>query len=120
MKKHILVIEDDPDLLGVITWVLTDKGYRATGINGLTSVEELLAYKADCFVIDENLPGTTGHIICILLKSKIETRNVPVILMSASHQLRYHASLCEADAYLPKPFNDINEVTETIHRLLKN
>jgi DNA-binding response OmpR family regulator len=103
--KHIVIIEDDATLLHLITKSLISKGYRVTGIPAFPTMELLFDLKADCFLLDENLPNISGHIICILLKEKQKTKDTPIILMSAFDELAYFADLCRADAYLKKPFN---------------
>lgn len=117
MSKHIVVIEDNPDLREIIIYTLESEGFRVMGLSCLTSFEELEALAADCFLVDEHLPGTSGHIICILLKSKPQTRGIPVILMSAFDGLIERAGLCEADAFLKNPFEPLNELFSTVNHL---
>jgi len=117
-QQHIVIIEDDTDLRDVMTYVLTSEGYRVTALHAIASLEDLLNANADCFVLDEQLPYVSGHIICIMLKSKPETRNVPVVLISASPGLQGHADLSQADAFLGKPFHHINDLPKTIQTLL--
>lgn len=118
MKKHVVIIEDDPDILNLLAGCLEAGGYRVTPLAQLESVEELIALQADAFVIDEHLPVTSGHIICIILKSKPETRHLPVILISAYEGLEHTASLCNADAYLLKPFHDYLQVQALLDKVL--
>ena len=118
MKKHVVLIEDDPDILNLLVGCLEEGGYRVTPLAQLESVEELIALQADAFVIDEHLPVTSGHIICIILKSKPETRHLPVILISADEGLEHTASLCNADAYLLKPFDDYLQVQALLDKVL--
>jgi DNA-binding response OmpR family regulator len=105
MKKHIVLIEDDPGLREIIQIILEGANYRVTALPAIDTVEELLDLCPHCFVIDEQLPIVNGHIICIILSSKPQTKGIPVILMSAGEGLEGYASLCEAKAYLKKPFD---------------
>ena len=91
-------------LLSLVGKLLQSEGYRVTRLERLSSMEELIELGADCFIIDEQLPNVSGHIICIFLKSKPQTKAVPVILMSAFKELEYFADLSGANAYLKKPF----------------
>lgn len=118
MKKHIVVIEDDPELLLILETVLNEGGYRVTTLRQMDSVEGLIDLKADAFVIDEKLPVVNGHIICIILKSKPETRHLPVILISADEKLEHMASLCEANAFLSKPFNDYRDIQRLLNETM--
>jgi len=118
MNKHIVIIEDDPELLEVLVMALKDGGYRVTPFRQLNSMEELISLQADAFVLDEKLPGTSGHIICIMLKSKPQTKHLPVLLISADHSLEHLASLCEADGYLLKPFADHQDLQRLLDKTL--
>jgi len=100
--EHIVIIEDDVYFLKVITYLLEEAGYKVTGFTELTTVEELTALKADCFIIDEQLPNVNGHIICIMLKSREQTKYIPVILASAYEGLEGFAGMCKADAFIKK------------------
>jgi DNA-binding response OmpR family regulator len=119
MSKHVVLIEDDADLLYITGFVLEQNGYQVTRLAALTSYEELASLHADCFIIDENLPGVSGHIICILLKSKEATKYIPVILTSAGIKLDLAAELCEAEAVIKKPY-EIDEMLATINAVLVN
>jgi len=50
------------------------------------------------------LPLVSGHIICIYLRSKPVTADIPVILISAHPKLDHYSELCGANAWLAKPF----------------
>ena len=104
IQKHIVIIEDDISLSQLLVKILQSEGYQVTCFEKFTMIEELIALNADCFMLDERLPNLTGHIICILLKSKPQTKAVPVVLMSAYPELQYFAELSSANAYLHKPF----------------
>lgn len=118
MPKHIVVIEDNPNILSIITDLLEDEGYRVTPFPALASIEALIELKPDCFILDEQLPHVSGHIICMLLKSKTPTKDIPVILISASNRLESFADLSQADAWLKKPF-DINALAKLVAGVIK-
>jgi DNA-binding response OmpR family regulator len=120
MKKHIVIIEDDTYMLEAMGGLLENEGYQTTKLIQLTTLEELMALEADCFIIDEKLPYVNGHIICIMLKSKAATKNVPVILTSAYSQLENFAGLCKADSYLKKPFLNAQELLGLVENTIKN
>jgi DNA-binding response OmpR family regulator len=103
-KKHIVIIEDDVTLLQLLEKLLKGEGYEVSSFETFPGIEELTEINVDCFIIDEHLPNVTGHIICILLKSKPKTEKVPVILMSAFEELKHFANISRANAYIQKPF----------------
>lgn len=117
MGKHIILIEDDPDILETTKLLLEHEGYRVTAFGAFTNLEEMNALNADCFLLDENLPVLSGHIICILLKSKPATRNIPVVLISANPNIGHLASLGEADACVKKPF-EMHELLSALNGVI--
>lgn len=113
MNKHIVLIEDDADILESTSLLLEHEGFRVTGFKNFTSLEEMTALRPDCFLLDENLPVISGHIMCILFKSKPATRDIPVVLISANPEIKQMAALGDADAYVGKPF-EIQKLVEVL------
>lgn len=118
MEKHIVIIEDDSYMLELMAFLLEAEGYRVTKLAHLHTLEQLIDLKADCFIIDEQLPYVNGHIICIMLKSKAATNDIPVILTSAFDELEGFATLCKANAYFKKPFLNPNELTDIVDLMI--
>ena len=118
MQPHIVLIEDDQGISDVTCLILASAGYRTTTFGAFTSLEELTSLHADCFLLDENLPGISGHIICILLKSKPLTKDVPLILFSAGTGLQRAVELCEAEAGIAKPF-ELDLLLSTVSGVLR-
>jgi len=103
-------------VLFMLELMLTDAGYTVTGYSELSSLEELMRLQPDCFILDDVLPHVSGHIICIMLKSKPETFKIPVILTSGSDRLEYMAGLSEPDAAIKKPFDE-QQLLQTVELL---
>ncbi len=118
-NKHVVIIEDDTSLLQLLQKFLQSEGYLVSCFEKLSTIEELIELKADCFLIDEHLPNVSGHIICILLKSKLQTKGIPVILMSAFEELENFADISCADTFLKKPFAR-QELSELLSSVLSN
>ncbi|RFZ91244.1 DNA-binding response regulator [Mucilaginibacter conchicola] len=118
MNKHIVIIEDDQEILDLLTESLSRGGYRVTPLRHIRTFEELIDLAPDAYIIDELLPVINGHIICMILKSKPQTKNTPVLLISGDHRLEHVASLCEADDYLHKPFDAYHELPERLRSLI--
>jgi DNA-binding response OmpR family regulator len=117
MRKHIVLIEDDADILESTTLLLENEGFRVTGFKAFTNLEEMVTLHPDCFLLDENLPVISGHIMCILFKSKPVTRDIPVVLISANPAIKQMAALGDADAYVGKPF-EIQELVDVLTRVI--
>lgn len=117
MKKHIILIEDDHTLLGLMGGLLEDEGYQVSAFPSLTSIEELAEIGADLVIVDERLPSVSGHIICIMLHEHGATRLIPQLLISGSPMLARFAELAETNASLRKPFEPA-ELLATVKDLL--
>ncbi len=107
--KQILVIDDDPDLLQLITYNLKKQGYETlTAQSGLQAIWEMTRQnRPECILLDIMMPSPNGYEICDYLKSSEDFREIPVIIVSARAtgediETAFHLG---ADAYLPKPFS---------------
>jgi len=83
-KGSVLVVDDNPDNLRLLTGILTEKGYKVrpapSGSLALTSVQSTLP---DVILLDIKMPGMDGYEVCRRLKSDERTRDVPVLFISA-------------------------------------
>jgi DNA-binding response OmpR family regulator len=109
MSKRILVVEDDPINQKVFTDFLTAYGYRvAIARTGPEGVEKAAILRPDLVICDVLLPQKSGFEVCFEIKRAPETRDVPVIFMSAvckDSYSEFYASIdLHAQAYFVKPF----------------
>jgi DNA-binding response OmpR family regulator len=119
MKKKILIIEDDKDILEVIKTVLSLNNFSVSGINGTDDIiETVKVHNPDLVLTDYMLPGLTGGQICQLIKSNKDTSHIPVILISAYHKLAIAIGNFKYDAYIKKPF-DINYLVKVMNKFLE-
>jgi DNA-binding response OmpR family regulator len=116
----ILVIDDDPQILSLISHTLRRAGYEVItaqdGAEGLRKVKET---HPQLVVLDISLPGLDGYQICRHLRREQETIDLPVIMVTAmgrpTDQRRgFDAG---ADDYLPKPFA-LSELVTRVQSLL--
>jgi DNA-binding response OmpR family regulator len=115
----ILIIDDDKDILEVITLLLTSKGYDVQSIfNGEETLDKIKSFNPDLILLDVNVGQHDGRDICKLLKSNIVVKHIPVILFSALPGLEHIYPECEATGYIAKPF-DAKDLFGTIERYLK-
>jgi DNA-binding response OmpR family regulator len=119
MRKHIVIIEQNTSLLVSMKDFLENEGYVVTGFDAFPSMTELALMRADCMIINEWLPDVSGHAICLMLKAKVLTSSVPVILISTSHVSIPVANLGEADAVLKSPF-EMLELLPAISSVIAN
>ena len=104
-KKKILVADDDPAILDVVTIILEDAGYDVkTTVNGKTEVFAQ-KYLPDLILLDIWMSGHNGKNICIRLKAKKLTSRIPIIMISANKDTEKIAKEAGADGFLTKPFD---------------
>jgi CheY-like chemotaxis protein len=120
-KNSILIVDDTPDNLTVLTRILTQQGYTVRpAINGeiaLHSTQELLP---DLVLLDIMMPGLSGYEVCRRLKADERTREIPIIFISARDQISDKVtafSLGGVD-YITKPFRT-EEVVARVQTHLK-
>jgi DNA-binding response OmpR family regulator len=100
----ILMVDDDPSLVKMISFLLKDEGYEVvTATSGMEALQILQQQWVDMVILDVMLPrGQDGFEICRRVR---ETNRVPIIMLSArgSTEDRVRGLLDGADDYLPKP-----------------
>jgi len=104
-SRTILVIEDDEDIRGTVTTLLSSEGYKVeTASDGLAGLERAFLLKPDLTLIDLKLPGLGGAEICRKMRAgRIDS---PIIVISAASEEFDKVLLLElgADDYVTKPF----------------
>jgi DNA-binding response OmpR family regulator len=104
--KKILIVDDSADILEVLTLLFDLEGYEVKTIdNGYVINEAIAEFKPDLILLDVMLGLLDGRMICSELKSSPLTSNIPVIMISASHDLNaLSQKSCHADDFVAKPF----------------
>lgn len=108
MKRRILIIEDDKDIVEAIRYNLEkERGFSVlsaqTGDEGLNLV---LQVKPHLIILDIGLPGLTGYEVCRMLRRDAETRGIPIVMLTArgSESDKVLGLELGADDYITKPF----------------
>ncbi len=108
MNDHILVIEDEEDILELITYNLSREGCRVNGAaTGEAGLAHVSANKPDLIILDLMLPGMDGFEVCRRLKNDPATRAIPILIVTARGEEADVVTGLElgADDYLTKPFS---------------
>jgi two-component system phosphate regulon response regulator PhoB len=108
VRKKILVVDDDPDILTLVQYNLEKDGYAvALCDHGSEALEKVGRENPDCLVLDIMLPGMDGREICRLLRTNPLTRKIPVLMLTAKSEETDIVVGLElgADDYLTKPFS---------------
>ncbi len=119
MSAHIVIIEDEEDLLELSEYRLQKEGYEVTGFLSTKNVEEfLLEEDVDLLIVDRNLPGVEGSEF--IKKLRDDGHRIPAIFVSAKDQDTEieEGFLRGGDDYLTKPFN-MNELVLRVKSILR-
>ncbi|MDJ0647172.1 MAG: PleD family two-component system response regulator [Xenococcaceae cyanobacterium MO_188.B19] len=119
-QGNILVIDDRPENLRLLSVMLTKKGYTVRkAINGDLGIRAAYAVTPDIILLDINMPNIDGYEVCKKLKANPQTKQVPIIFVSALDQTldKVKAFRYGASDYITKPFQ-IEEVSARIENQL--
>lgn len=119
MVKKILLAEDDADIRFILHLVLNEAGYHVEPVSTGQNIVEGKHGLPDLFILDKALPVIDGLAICKYLKIKEETRDIPIIMISAFHQLKKKARDLGVDEFLEKPF-DVKQLVSLVDKHIKN
>ena len=107
MGGQILLIDDEPNIIEAIRFILTRAGYTVTSHgNGLDAVAVIAAARPDLVILDLMLPGRSGYDILQDLRSNPAHAALPVLMLTAKGQPRDRemAERLGASRFLSKPF----------------
>ena len=114
--KKILVVDDDPDILDALQFMLEDAGYEVKTTEKGEYAENLHDTNGglpDVIILDVLLSGKDGRLICQKLKSQEETKRIPIIMISAHPNAKQSVTAVGADDFIAKPF-DMDELLAKI------
>jgi two-component system alkaline phosphatase synthesis response regulator PhoP len=119
-KGKILVVDDEIYIVHILDFSLGMEGYEVlTALDGEQALEKARAEKPDLIVLDIMMPKLDGYETCKLLKAGDDTKNIPVILLSAKgrnvdQKIGFEVG---ADDYITKPFSP-RKLVERINAIL--
>lgn len=107
-NEHIVIVEDEEDILELISYNLQKEGFRISGFDsGEKAIAAVKAELPDLIILDLMLPGIDGFEVCRLLKQDESTRNIPLVMLTAKGEETDIVTGLElgADDYITKPFS---------------
>jgi len=119
MKKRILVVDDNRDILEALSMTLEVYGYTVqTTPKGEETFEKVKVFQPHLIILDIMLAGSDGRDICKRLKGNKSTEHIPVLMISALPSVATDAKSCGANGSICKPF-DIARLDSSIREFLK-
>lgn len=116
---RILVVDDDPDVLGVVFDLLDDEGYQVrTAGNGQEALKVLAEWRPDLIVLDLMMPVMDGPTFRRRQRELGLAIDVPILVLSAARNMPEIVAQLGASGSLGKPFS-IDQVLTTIAELLE-
>ena len=119
MPGRVLVIEDEPNIIEAISFILSREGWRVeTHSNGVDAVAAVQQRGPDVVILDAMLPGRSGYDILRDLRADPHTAGLPVLMLTARGQTRDRelAEAAGASRFMTKPFANA-DVLEAVRAL---
>ena len=120
-QKNILIVDDTLDNLRLLSKILLDNGYKVRAVsNGMQAIKTIKKELPDLILLDIIMPGMNGFEVCGRLKNKKSTALIPIIFLSALHNVddKINAFKSGGVDYISKPFQ-VEEVLARIRIHLK-
>jgi DNA-binding response OmpR family regulator len=119
MGQRIMIAEDDPSIQKMFSIILKREGYEIDVSANAAEVYDRKYPLPNLFILDRQLQNSSdGLEACKYLKSKEATRDIPVIMISATPEIGMLAKKAGAEDYLEKPFS-ISLLLEKIKKFIK-
>ena len=122
MDGRVLLIEDEPNIIEAIRFILSRDGWRVdTHSNGATALDAIRRRQPDLIILDAMLPGRSGFDILADLRDEAEFANLPVLMLTARGQKkdRELAERAGASLFMTKPFSNA-EILSSVRALVGN
>lgn len=121
MRKKILVVDDDPDILLMLGARLKASGYEVrTVLNGEAALKAIEAEPPDLVLLDIMMPGMEGNLLARTLKEDPRWKEIPVVFITAlrpPEEQEQAGAQVGSNIIFSKPF-EFSELLETIQTLI--
>jgi DNA-binding response OmpR family regulator len=117
MGRKILVVDDDPDILEALSFMLDAYGFQVETDSGGRVEKRIKEYGPNLLLLDMLLSGLDGRDIVKKLKSEKATKSLPIIMISAHPSAARTIKDSGADDFLAKPF-EMDELLKRINKYI--
>lgn len=121
MTSNVLIAEDEPHLVELLTFILEREGFAAAAVfDGEAAVDRLRAEPPDVMILDLMLPKLDGYEVLKTVRNDTRLSGLPVLMLTAKGQDkdRKVAEDLGVDAFITKPFSN-REVVDCITGLIR-
>lgn len=114
MPKKICIVDDEPDIIEILSTVLKTKDYEvSSAANGVLGMELIEQTEPDLAILDLMMPGMSGLEMCKRLRSSEKYRTLPIIVLSAigkdsGKSEEFWAAGLKSDEFMHKPFEPLD------------
>lgn len=117
LAGHVLVVEDDLDLLGLVEMVLQDAGHRVrTASDGRRALERVAEEMPRLILLDMRMPIMSGWEFAREFRARYG-RACPIVVVTAAENAQLRAAEIEAEGWLSKPF-ELDDVLRMVSRFV--
>jgi two-component system alkaline phosphatase synthesis response regulator PhoP len=125
-KQHILVVDDDPDLVESITMKLESKNFRVTkAYDGVEAWERIKEDRPDLIILDVMMPRKDGYAVCDEIKKDDQYKDITVVLLTAvgdavttTKYTHFGGKTTLAEDFIPKPI-DLDKLMDIVKQNLE-
>lgn len=120
MGKRVLLIEDEPNIIEAISFILSRDGWTVhTHEDGMTAMDKVASMPPDMIILDVMLPGRSGFDILRDLRNHDLSKDIPVMMLTARGQDkdRELALRLGANHFMTKPFSN-TEVRDYVRSMI--
>ena len=118
--KTILVVDDDPEIVTMVSLRLGKRGYRVlTAVDGVEALASAKRDRPDLVILDVMMPGKNGWEVARAIRTDPTTEKIKVVMLTAIGESvnEMTSPLYGADAHLDKPF-EFEQLEQTLRELL--
>lgn len=122
MSKRILVVDDEPNIVLSLEFLMEKQGYEVrSAYDGEQALEAISEAPPDLVLLDINMPKVNGYEVCAAIRADPKLKDVRILILTAKGRdvEREKGLAMGADEYVTKPFSTL-EVVEKVHELLEN
>lgn len=121
-RPYVLIVDDEPDLVEILTAVLSEQGFAASGAsNGQEALDVIRTVKPDAMLLDLEMPQINGWEVLAQLRTIEQWQDIRVVILTGKDQSaedRQRGLSLGASAYLLKPCR-LEEIVKALHSALQ-